>query len=614
MQRDLRSFMEELDRAGELVRVKEWVNPELEMAEIIDRVSKSPNGGKALLFEQNGSAFPVLANMMGSDRRIAMALQVESLEDIPARLDKMFKQAMSPKMGLWSKLQMLPMMAEAAKWFPKKLQKKGICQANVIQGPDLTQLPIMKSWPFDGGKFVTLPMVHTVDPQTRIPNVGMYRMQVFSPETTGMHWHRHKTGARHYQAWKEAYQNGEGPDRMPVTVTLGGDPIYTYAATAPLPEGVDEYLLAGFLRNKPVNLVPCLTNELYVPEDVDFVLEGYIDLKESKCTEGPFGDHTGFYSLPDLYPIFHITAITHKPEAIYPVTLVGIPPQEDACIAHATEQLFKEPIKWMFLPEMKDMFMPDPGVAHNLVFVSMEKNHPGQAFKAANVLWGAGQMSFNKILLIFDADVDIRSRESVAQALKDHYRPDRDTYWGRGTLDVLDHAAVQCGFGGKLCLDLTRKLPEELEAGKNKKSACTLTENSCAGWKFIHADQMGKSGARVEIVLDEEVDLSDEYITLWIAANNVDPERDCVVRNGVLCCDARAKEKGGNVRDWPNVVTSIPKTIEEIDQKWHRLGLGDFIPSPSAKYLSLQQASSAFRYGEPQGINKHNPHEKNTAL
>lgn len=607
MLRDLSTFVEDLDRANELVRVEGFVNPELEMAEVIDRISKSADGGKALLFEQTGTDFPVLANMMGSTQRISMALRVKSLEDIPRRLDKMFKQAMSPKSGMWNKLQMLPLMAEATRWFPKKLRKKGGCQAITMERPDLAKLPILKSWPYDGGRFVTLPMVHTIDPITGIPNVGMYRMQVFSATSTGMHWHRHKTGARHYQAWKEAYEKGEGPDKMPVTVTLGGDPIYTYAATAPLPDGVDEYLLAGFLRNKPVNLVPCQTNNLFVPEDVDFVLEGYIDLKEAKNIEGPFGDHTGFYSLPDFYPVFHLTAISHKNGAIYPATLVGIPPQEDAFIAHATEQLFKEPIKWLFLPEMIDMYMPDPGVAHNLVLVSIQKKHPGQAFKAANVLWGAGQMSFNKVLLVFDADVDIRSAEAVQQALLENYRPALDTYWGKGTLDVLDHAAVQCGFGGKLCIDATRKLVEEQDAHTATAQDSAQRKESFAGWKFIHQAQAGQSGAKMEIILDDEVDCADPYIALWIAANNIDPDRDCVLDHGILRCDARAKRKGERVRDWPNVVVSNPETIRAVDARWEDLKLGTFIASPSAKYLHLHQAPSAYRFGDSQDFTKTDP-------
>lgn len=585
MQRDLSAFVADLERADELVRVKTYVNPELEMTELIDRMSKAPDGGKALLFENTGTDFPVLANMMGSTQRVCMALNVSTLEEIPFRLDRMFNQTRSPKSGLLDKLKLLPLMAEAAKWFPKKSKQEGLCQAITLPVPDLSKLPVLQSWPYDGGRFITLPMVHTIDPVNGLPNVGMYRMQVFSENTTGMHWHRHKTGAAHYRAWKDAYEKGEGPDRMPVTVTLGGDPIYTYAATAPLPEGVDEYLLAGFLRNKPVQLVQCQTNALYVPEDVDFVLEGYIDLKEPLRTEGPFGDHTGFYSLPDLYPTMHLTAISHKPKPIYPTTLVGIPPQEDAYIAHATEQLFMEPIRWLFLPEMCDLHMPDPGVAHNLVLVSIAKQHPGQAFKVANALWGAGQMSFNKVVIVFDADVNIRSQADIEAAIEEHYRPAVDTYWGKGPLDVLDHAAAACGFGGKMCLDATRKLPQEQGL-----------------------PPFPISGPKIEVVFDDEVDASDYYSALWIALNNIDPDRDCSIREGRLYCDARAKTKREDVRDWPNVVTSLPETIQEVDRRWESYGLGPFMASPSLKYVRWNVSESAYRYGVPHDCPK--PEEK----
>lgn len=260
----------------------------------------------------------------------------------------------------------------------------------------------------------------------------------------------------------------------------------------------------------------------------------------------------------------------------------------------------------MFLPEMKDMYMPDPGVAHNLVFVSIDKKHPGQAFKAANVLWGAGQMSFNKVLLVFDADVDIRSTEAVDRALRENYRPAQDTYFGKGTLDVLDHAAVQCGFGGKLCIDATRKLPEEQSGTTSFVQESEPAQESLDGWKFIHADQSGMSGAKIEIIMDDEVDCSDAYIALWIAANNIDPDRDCVVNEKTLRCDARAKRKSNGVRDWPNVVTSLPQTIQDIDDRWEELKLGDFIPSPSSKYLHLHKAPSAFRFGDPQDSTKPN--------
>ena len=316
---------------------------------------------------------------------------------------------------------------------------------------DLDRLPVLTTWPFDGGAFITFPVVHTLSEEKALHNMGMYRMQVFDKQTTGMHWHLHKGGAGHYQEYKKAGK------RMPVTVTLGGDPAYTYAATAPLPENVDEYMLAGFLRKKQVKLVKCLTNDIYIPEDVDFVLEGYVDPAEELVTEGPFGDHTGYYSLADLYPKFHITKITHRKDAIYPATIVGIPPQEDAYIGLATERIFLAPIKLTMIPEMADMHMPPEGVFHNVVLASIKKSYPGQATKVMNALWGAGQMMFNKLLFIFDEQLKLTDYRQVLQAITDYTHPVDDVLFNRGPMDVLDHASRRFAEGGKMGWDATAK-------------------------------------------------------------------------------------------------------------------------------------------------------------
>ena len=317
----LREFISRLESEGELIRVKTKVDPRFEIAEITDRISKMEGGGKAILFENSGTEYPVLMNMMGSDRRMAMTMGVEELEDISKRIDDLLKGVMSPKDSMWDKLKMLPLLKDVAKWFPRKSKERGECQEVVWRGEEarLSRLPILTSWPCDGGPFITLPMVATVDPESGIPNLGMYRMQIFDDHTTGMHWHRHKTGARHYDAYKRLGK------RMPVSVAIGGDPTYIYSATAPMPDNMDEMLLAGMLRQKPVKLVKCITNDLWVPADCDFVLEGYVDTSEELTVEGPFGDHTGFYSLTDLYPKFHIEAITSRRDAIYPATIVGVP-------------------------------------------------------------------------------------------------------------------------------------------------------------------------------------------------------------------------------------------------------------------------------------------------
>jgi 4-hydroxy-3-polyprenylbenzoate decarboxylase len=350
--RNLQQFISELDNSGELIKIKEFADPELEIAEITDRISKLPGGGKALLFENTGTQFPVLINSMGSNSRICMALGISNLDEASEKISLLFNQLASEKSNFWQKLKMLPMLKEVSSLMPSKISRKGKCQEIIMNTPDLSKLPILKCWPLDGGRFVTLPLVHTIDPETGFKNTGMYRLQVFSANTTGMHWHRHKTGARHFEAYKKLGK------KMPVAVSLGGDPAYTYAATAPLPENIDEYMFAGFLRKKKVELVKCITQEIYVPSDADFVLEGYIDPTEEYKLEGPFGDHTGFYSLEDYYPVFHVTCITHRKDAVYPATIVGVPPQEDAWIAKATERIFLSPIRMALVPEIIDMNLP----------------------------------------------------------------------------------------------------------------------------------------------------------------------------------------------------------------------------------------------------------------
>ena len=394
----LNDFVLLLEQKDELIRISQRVDTVLEIAEITDRISKSPGGGKALLFENNGTAFPLLMNAFGSETRICLALGHASLDQVGQELEVLFKQLAGPAGNLLDKLRLLPLLSRIASWMPKQKSGRGKCQEVVMEHPDLAQLPVLTCWPADGGPFVTLPAVITRDPETGIRNVGMYRMQILGPNETGMHWHKHKTGARHYQEYKKLGKI------MPVTVVLGGDPAYTYAATAPLPDQVDEYMLAGFLRKRKVELVKCLTNDLEVPDDADFVLEGYVDPSEELVWEGPFGDHTGFYSLADWYPKFHVTCITHRKGAVFPATIVGIPPQEDAYIGLATEKIFLVPMKMTLVPELKDLYLPPQGVAHNLTLARIDKSYAGQAVKTMNAMWGAGQMMFNKIMVVTDQE------------------------------------------------------------------------------------------------------------------------------------------------------------------------------------------------------------------
>lgn len=589
MYRNLTEYIAALENAGELIRVKCLVDPRLEITELTDRQSKLPGGGKALLFENTGTGFPVLTNMTGSAKRICMALGVDDLSEIENRINTLFKEATSPKKGWMEKLKMLPLLKEISEWMPRHSSRKGDCQQVVWQDAeaDLSKLPVLQCWPRDGGRFFTLPLVHTVDPENGAGNVGMYRMQVFDGQTTGMHWHRHKTGERHYQGYRKAGK------LMPVTVCLGGDPVYTYCATAPLPDGLDEYLLAGFLRRKPVELVKCLTNDLRVPADCDIVIEGYVDPQEMKVTEGDFGDHTGFYSLKDLYPRFHVKCITHRRGAVFPATVVGIPPQEDAWIAMATERIFLAPIRFAIAPEVRDLWMPPAGVAHNIAVCTIEKSYAGQAFKVANALWGAGQMAFNKFLVVLSAEdaagVSGEGYYTLIRELLHSLDPRTDLLFSRGVLDVLDHSAPQTGFGGKLCVDLTRRWPEEGERVRKRHIPVEVIYDEAVERLF------GESDAKTETQSFRDM--------LWLLGGNTDPVRDITVTpENTVRVDARIKKEmaqrsGG--RGWPNVVTMSPDMIERVDERWMEYGFTEdnsgvgFIASPSRRYLPLVLSDGA---------------------
>lgn len=622
MYRHTQHWIETLEKAGELVRIKEKVDPNLDITEITDRVSKVY--GPALLFENTGTDFPVLINSMGTEKRMAMALGVERLDDIAKDMENLFKELMSPKESILDKLKLLPKLGSIASWMPKVVSGKGACQEVILTDPDLTKFPVLKCWPEDGGPFITLPVIHTKDPHTGIRNVGMYRMQVFGPKMTGMHWHRHKVSARHMNEYKKLGQ------KMPVAVALGGDPVYSYAATAPLPDGVDEYMLAGFLRKKKVELVQCITQDIQVPADADIIIEGYVDPNEDFILEGPFGDHTGYYSLPDMYPKFHVTCITHRKNAVYPATIVGIPPQEDAWIGKATERIFLVPIKMTMVPEIVDMVLPIEGVFHNLVIVKINKEYPGQASKVMHSLWGAGQMMFTKMMVIVDGDVDIHDPAAVASYVSRHFDPQQDTYFSSGPVDVLDHSCSVMAFGGKIGIDATAKTPEELSmrsAAASSESVAAFDENIIlntfpeikqVNTKLInqsisllfvsieknrkgHVKELAEklfqlkelSGIKLVIFIEHTVDISDIGDAVWRFANNVDPKRDSFIINspvapGVshLVMDGTRKTKIHDdfQRDWPNILASEEHTIERVDEMWSRLGLGKFIPSPSLKY------------------------------
>ena len=451
---NLREFTDALDRAGELRRVVDQVDPYLEITEIADRVMKSPEGGPALLFQNvKGSAFPLGINLFGSRRRMAMALGVQDLNGIGDRLAQMLRLEVPE--SLMGKLAMLPMLKEMS-GFPPRRVRSGPCQEVVLQGDDvdLATLPVATCWPEDGGPYITLPLVITRDPESGVRNAGMYRMQVYSRNTTGMHWQRHKVGARHFEL---ARRRGE---RLEVAVALGGDPATIYSATAPLPPAIDEFIFTGFLRRRPVDLVKGVTVDLEVPAEADFVLEGYVDPAEPLVCEGPFGDHTGFYSLADDYPVFHVTALTMRRDPIYPSTIVGRPPMEDYWLGHATERIFL-PLTRLILPEVVDYHMPPEGVFHNLVFVSIDKQFPGHAYKVMNGLWGLGQMMLAKMIVIVDKEVNVQDPQEAWWVVLNNIDPKRDVHFTPGPVDVLDHASTSFTFGSKMGIDGTRKWPEE---------------------------------------------------------------------------------------------------------------------------------------------------------
>ncbi len=623
--RDQQAFIEALEKQGELIRINTYVDPHLEIAEITDRISKSGGGGKALLFENTGTDFPVLMNAYGSEKRMCMALGVDSLDSIAKEIEDLFKLLASPKENMLDKLRLLPKLGQFASWMPKIIKGRGACQESIIMDPDLSKIPVLTCWPKDGGPFITLPVIHTKDLETNSRNVGMYRMQVFGPTLTGMHWHKHKVSAKHFSAYKKAGV------KMPVAVSLGGDPVYAYSATAPLPENVDEYMLAGFLRKKKVELVRCITQpEIEVPADADIIIEGYVDPADDLIWEGPFGDHTGYYSLADWYPRFHVTAVTHRKNAVYPATIVGIPPQEDAWLGKATERIFLAPIKMTMVPEIMDMDMPVEGVFHNLVITQICKDYAGQGQKVMNAMWGAGQMMFNKILVLADQGIKIQAYKELTTYVFSNLNPATDISFSTGPMDVLDHSCSKMGFGGKMCIDGTNKMPEEQDEDYHcpplKISSAELKELLLAYSPSIRdvntqlieegipcillAIEKNKPGHIIELhsaiaalptmasikmilYVEHTVNPNDLATSLWRFCNNLDPKRDSYLfkSNGFpytacmgLDGTRKTKELDNFQRDWPNIIVADQATIEKVDKKWGQLGIGSFIASPSLKY------------------------------
>lgn len=599
MYKNLQAYLADLERRGELVRVREPVSAELEITEIADRLVKRE--GPAVLFERvEGKDFPLAIGLYGTAPRTARALGVPHLDALAEKVAKLLD--INPgKGGLKAVFSLLPKLGELKGFFPRRVLRAPV-QEVVLKGDavDLSRLPVLKCWPLDGGPFITLPLVITKDPAAPPGgagelNLGMYRMQVLDKQSTAMHWQLHKVGRRHFDTAKRLGK------RLEVAVALGGDPILTYAATAPIPPipGVNEFNLAGFLRGAPLELARGITVDLPVPAEAEFILEGYIDPAEDLVVEGPFGDHTGFYTLEDLYPRFHVTAITHRKNAVYPATIVGRPPMEDAYLIEASERLFL-PAARLILPEIADYHMPPAGIAHNWVNVAIEKRYPGQAYKVAGGLLGLGQMMFAKVMVVLDKGQALKPGFPALLEALQHALPGRDTLVFRGPMDVLDHSSRAMGYGGKLIIDGTTKLEEEggevpftplahrdLPALPGVRQAqwpgvwAATLEKTRAGQAKALAEKLlatpHSRGIRLLILTDADTRLEPDEL-LWAVLNNIDPERDSWVMEGasgpVLVLDGTRKlAEEGFAREWPQKITMSPEVVRRVDERWEKLGL-----------------------------------------
>ena len=599
----LTEFIEQLETDNELVRIKDPVSPILEIAEITDRVSKQSGGGKALLFENvEGSSMPVLINALGSTQRMSTALGVNDIEKIARNIEKYLKIA--PPSSLADKIKLLPMLLQAAAFPPKIVGKtKALCQEVVFTGDDvdLDIIPILQCWPGDAGRFITFPIVINRSADQKLRNVGLYRMQVFDKKTTAMHWHIHKDGAHFFHEYRKQNKT------MEVAVAIGADPAVCYAASAPLPYGIDEFLLAGFIRKAPVPLVKCKTVDLEVPATAEIVLEGFIDPADMRL-EGPFGDHTGYYSQDGDYPVFHVTAITHRKNPVYLTTIVGKPPQEDFYMGKATERIFL-PLMRTQLPEIVDMNMPAEGVFHNLVIVSIDKRFPMQARRLMHALWGMGQMSFVKIIIVVDGSVDVHNINLIVDRILSQDRLARGLFFSEGILDVLNHASDRPCFGSKLGIDITAPLEGEDGFDNTVKSPETGTPPSpdtisknfpeiksfqifkrnvqlCVAFATLDKQGPGQglkliekfmnnpdcSTVSVLIVLEGHEDVNDLSTLMWKLLNNIDPKRDFHIFENRLGIDATCKTgEEGYLQDWPAEIEMSDEIKQRVDKKWKHL-------------------------------------------
>lgn len=594
--RDIQAFIKKLEEKNLLRRISVEVDAKLEITEIADRIMKKE--GAALLFEKvKGSPYPLLINAFGSEERICLAFDLDHLDDMGKEIENLLDMS---HYGTWSaRFRTLPDLLPLLRIFPKKV-KKAPCQEVIEKDPDLSRLPILHCWPEDGGPFVTLPLVFTKDPENDSVNVGMYRLQIFDKNTTGMHWHIHKDGRRIYDKYKAL------GTPMPVSVVIGADPATIYAATAPLPKFVEELLFAGFLRKSAVETVTCVTNDIRVPAHAEFVLEGYVDVDETRM-EGPFGDHTGYYSLADEYPVFHVTCITHKKNPVYPCTIVGRPPMEDCYLAKATERFFL-PLLRMLFPEVTDISFPMEGVFHNCVIVAAKKEYPGHSRKIFHGFWGMAQMMYTKIIVVVDENRNPHDYDAVYHDIMEHCDFDKDLVFVDGALDVLDHSSEQPCYGAKLGIDATVKekpLSLGMSKAENPKALISQLKEDFPQIKAVECyhralvvavDKNRKhlvedtvaalsalpqcAFARAIVVVDEGVDPGDTSTVAWKIFNNIDAKRDILFeekREGKLqriAVDATKKLPiDGHTRPWPNDILMTQEIKTMVTERWASYGL-----------------------------------------
>lgn len=583
--KDMQDFLKKLENAGELIYIDTPISRDLEITELSDRIMKSEDRNKAVVFTNViDSDYPLCINIFGSDKRMSMALEVDNLNQIGDGIRE-FMELQNYK-GLINQIFALPKLARLYFSFPSKLKfGKAPCQQVVDEEVDLDRIPILKCWPQDGGRFFTMPLVFTKDPETGTQNVGMYRMQVFDKKTTGMHWHLHKDGKEIYEKYRKL-----GIKRMPVSVVVGSDPATIYSSTAPLPKMIDETMLSSYLRKRPLRLTKCLTNDIYVPANSEFVFEGYVDIDEEYRLEGPFGDHTGYYSLADMYPVFHIEKITHKKNPIFNATIVGMPPMEDCYLSLATERIFL-PLLSLTVPEIKEMHLPFEAVFHNGALLRVETSYPKHASKIVNAMWGMGQMMYQKLMVVYDQTIDLRDYKIAFETFIRNVDFTSDILITEGPLDALDHSSKSKYHGARVGFDATLKEEDQL-FGLNSNETITIDNN----YKTIEIDnkivaiaiQINKetpedfitvkelivndpklSQIKLAVIVDQYTDVSDYRYIAWRLFNNIDANRDFKINGKQLIIDATRKlpiENGG--REWPDDIIMDQEIIDLVDSKF----------------------------------------------